>query len=137
MAVIGTLAIELCFITDREAFAMRILSTIMFLTGKSCYCSSATLCKHCTFSPFFIQDSSAQSLSSSLASEEMTETGCPIPSITFCHGLLHWQLLPVFVIGLRPSYSLWNRGFCTNVSSKGNNTVSVWNQQASKDDEGV
>jgi len=36
VAVIGTLAIELCFITDREAFAMRILSTIMFLAGLFC-----------------------------------------------------------------------------------------------------
>jgi len=36
MAVIGTLAIELCFITDREAFAMRVLSCIMFLSGLFC-----------------------------------------------------------------------------------------------------
>lgn len=33
LAVIGTLAIELCFITDREAFAMKILATIMFCAG--------------------------------------------------------------------------------------------------------
>ena len=36
LAVIGTLAIELCFITDREAFAMKILSTVMFLAGLFC-----------------------------------------------------------------------------------------------------
>lgn len=34
-AVIGTLAIELCFITDREAFVMKVLSFIMFLSGES------------------------------------------------------------------------------------------------------
>jgi hypothetical protein len=32
--VIGTLAIELCFITDREAFAMKVLSFVMFLSGE-------------------------------------------------------------------------------------------------------
>ena len=36
LAVIGTLAIELCFITDREAFAMKVLSFIMFLAGLFC-----------------------------------------------------------------------------------------------------
>ena len=33
-AVIGTLAIELCFITDREAFVMKVLSFVMFLSGE-------------------------------------------------------------------------------------------------------
>jgi formate hydrogenlyase subunit 3/multisubunit Na+/H+ antiporter MnhD subunit len=36
LAVIGTLAIELCFITDREAFAMKILSGVMSLAAVFC-----------------------------------------------------------------------------------------------------
>lgn len=34
LAVIGVLAIQLCFIIDREIFAMKVLGFIMFLSGK-------------------------------------------------------------------------------------------------------